>query len=179
MAGSLIDTITKHRFNFGPADPGGQRMVGVMGLITLRNAQADLTGGVTTNGSPIITGLTTTAYWRVGDYIIADKGFPTANIKIIAVAATTLTLDTNATSSETTVTVTQAAVQVLDLSDMIPALEKIIMDPNGGYVFDYDYTSKKFIVYVVNATPGAGDPLEALTTKDLGALTVKYIALGF
>jgi len=181
MAGTLIDTVTKHRFNFGPADPGGQRMVGVMGLITLRNAAANLTGGITTAGSPIVTGLTTTAYWRVGDYVTLDKGFPVApaSYKVIGVAATTLTLDTDADTSETAVTVVQAAIQKFDLSDMIPTLEKIIMDPNGGYVFDYDYTNKKFIVYGAWATHADEKPLEAITTKDLGALTVKYVALGF
>jgi len=31
----------------------------------------------------------------------------------------------------------------------------------------------------VNATPGAGDPLEALTGTDIGALTINYIAWGY
>lgn len=181
MAGTLLDTITKRKFNFGPADPGGKRMILMSGLITLRNEATALTGGITTAGSPIVTGLTTTSYWRVGDYVTLDKGFPVApaSYKILAVAATTLTLDTDADTSETAVTVTQGAIQKIDLSDDIPTLEEIFMHPNGGYIFDYDFTNKKLIVYVVNATPGAGDPLEAITNKALGALTIRYFALGY
>jgi len=181
MAGTLLDTITKRKFNFGPADPGGKRMVLMSGAITLRNAVANLTGGVTTVGSPIITGLTTTSNWRVGDYVTVDKGLPVAPAcyKILAVAATTLTLDTDAVTSETAVTVVQAAIQKIDLSSDIPTLEGIVLSPSGGYVFDYTYTTKKFIVYGAWATHADEKPLEPITTKDIGALVVQYLAWGY
>lgn len=181
MAGTLVDTITKHKFPRAVFDEGGNPHIFMTGIITLRNAAANLTGGITTAGSPIITGLTTTSSWRVGDYVTVDKGLPAtpACYKILAVAATTLTIDTNAATSETAVTVVQAAIQKLDLSEEIPILEGINLSPNGGYVFDYDHTNKKFIVYGAWATHGDEKPLEPITTKDIGALVVYYLAWGY
>jgi len=188
MAGTLVDTITKRKFNFGPADPGGMRMVLMSGVITLKNAVADLAGqGVTAIGSPIITGLPALTGFEVGDYVKVSLGFPsaTAAYKILAktdvVVANdaTLTLDTDATTVQTLAVVSQADLQVLDLREDIPALEGIKIDSNGGYVFDYDYTNRKFIVYGAEATPGAKKPHEAVTAKDLGALTPHYLAWGY
>ena len=181
MAGTLVDTITKIKFPRAVFDEGGTPRISMTGVITLRNAAANLTGGITTAGSPIVTGLTTTSNWRVGDYVTVDKGLPVAPAcyKVLAVGATTLTLDTNAVTSETAVTVVQAAIQKLDLSDHIPTLEGIVLNPNGGYVIDYDYTNKKFIVYGAWATHGDEKPLEAMTTKDIGALVIRYFAWGY
>lgn len=188
MAGTLVDTITKHKFSRAMFDEGGNPHVFMTGIITLKNAVADLAAqGVTAIGSPIITGLPALTGYEVGDYVKVSLGFPsaTAAYKILAktdvVTANdaTLTLDTNATSVQTAAVVSQADLQVLDLREEIPTVQGIIMNPNGGYVFDYDYTNRKFIVYVVNATPGAGDPLEALTGTDIGALTINYIAWGY
>ena len=181
MAGTLVDTITKIKFPRAMFDEGGTPRICMTGVITLRNAAANLTGGITTAGSPIITGLTTTSNWRVGDYVTVDKGLPVAPAcyKILAVGATTLTLDTNADTSETAVTVVQAAIHKLDLSDHIPTLEWINLTPGGGYIFDYDHTNKKFIVYGAEASAGDEKPHEPITTKDLGAVVVRYFAVGY
>jgi len=188
MAGTLVDKITKHKFNRAFFDEGGTPHICMTGIITLKDAVADLAAqGVTEVGSPIITGLPALTGYEVGDYVKVSLGFPSAvaaykilaKTDVVVADDATLTLDTNATSVTAAAVVSQADLQVLDLSKDIPTLEGIVMNPNGGYVFDYDYTNKKFIVYVVNATPGAGDPLEALTASDIGALTINYIAWGY
>jgi len=180
MPGTLVDTITKHKFSRAMFDEGGTPHVFMTGVITLRDAVADITASTnTTIGSPIITYAATTGF-EVGDYVTLSLGFPSAvtPYKIIAKTATTLTVNVNATSAAQPVT-SQIDVQVIDLRQEIPTVQGIIMNPNGGYVFDYDYTNRKFIVYALAATPGDGDPLTAVTTTALGVLTINYIAWGY
>lgn len=180
MAGTLVDTITKHKFSRAMFDEGGTPHIEMTGIITLKDATANLTDGVTVKDSPIVTFAATTGF-EVGDYVTLDKGFPSTTdaYKIIAKSATTLTLDTDATSAETAVTVSMIDIQMLDLREDIPTLQGIVMNPNGGYLFDYDYTNRKFIVYGQATTPTAGNPLDAVTSKDLGALTIHYKAWGY
>jgi len=188
MAGTLINKITKHKYSSGPSDEGGDRLKVMTGLITLKNAVADLAAqGVTAIDSPIITGLPDLAGYEVGDYVKVSLGFPSATAAYKILAKTdvvvaddaTLTLDTDATSVQTAAVVSQADLQVLDLSEDFPTLEGIVMNPNGGYVFDYDYTNKKFIAYAMTTTPADKDPLVAVTAKDLGVLTIHYMAWGY
>ena len=184
MAGTLVNTITKHKYSLGPSSEGGDRLKVMTGIITLKNAVADLAAqGVTAIGSPIITGLPTLTGFEVGDYVKVSLGFPsaTAAYKILAKTAATLTLDTDATSVQTAAVVSQADLQVLDLSDDFPTLEGINMNPNGGYLFDYVYATKKFIVYgqATDAAHTAKDPFIAITAKDLGVLVIRYMAWGY
>jgi hypothetical protein len=68
------------------------------------SASTDSTGN-TTNGSPIITGMTDTSDFNLGEYVTVSAGFATGPHKIIAITSTTITIDVNATSSRTNVTV--------------------------------------------------------------------------
>lgn len=180
MPGTLVDTITKHKFSRAMFDEGGTPHVFMTGIITLRDATANLTSGATTVGLATVTVASTTGF-RVGDYVTVSLGFPstTTPYKILTVTATVLTLDTLATSDQTAAVVSMIDVQVLDLREEIPTVQGIVMNPSGGYVFDYDYTNRKFIVYAMKTTPAAKDPLVAVTGKALGVLTIHYIAWGY
>jgi hypothetical protein len=71
---------------------------------------ADATGDPD-GSTALITGLTDTSDFNVGDRVTVSAGFPSATdgYKITALAATTMTLDTLSTSAETDVTITQLA----------------------------------------------------------------------
>lgn len=181
MAGTLVDTITKHKFSRAMFDEGGTPHIMMTGIITLKDAATDLTDGETEEDSAIITFAATTGF-EVGDYVTVDKGLPVAPAcyKIIAKSALTLTLDTKADTAETGITVSMIDIQMLDLSEDIPTLQGIIMNPNSGYVFDYTYATKKFVVYqVANVEAGVSTPLEAVTGEALGTLAIHYIAWGY
>jgi hypothetical protein len=58
--------------------------------------------GTSTNGSPIITGLTNTTKVLVGDYVSPSAGFATTGpYRVIAKTSTTITLDTNSNGNNT------------------------------------------------------------------------------
>lgn len=68
---------------------------------------SDITGD--TDGSTgVITGMTDTSDFSVGDYAASSDGFPASNVayRITAVTATTITIDINSDSAENNVTVT-------------------------------------------------------------------------
>jgi len=135
MAGTLVNTVTKHKYSLGPSSEGGDRLKVMTGLITLKDAEADLAAqGVTAIDSPIITGLPDLAGFEVGDYVKVSLGFPSATAAYKILAKTdvvtaddaTLTLDTNATSVQTAAVVSQADLQVLDLSEDLPLLKELL-----------------------------------------------------
>jgi len=68
-------------------------------------------------------------------------------------------------------------VQILDLSEDIPNLEKVVMEPTTGYVFGYDYSGKKLIVYVQDSLSNGA--LSATTAVSLSGVTIPYIAWGY
>lgn len=56
-------------------------------------------------------------------------------------------------------------------------LDHVTIEPKGGYVFEYDYTNSKVIVYVEEAVAAGGPLVEA--SGDLATLTgVKVRAVG-
>jgi hypothetical protein len=62
--------------------------------------------GVTTTGSPTITGLSNIYGMEIGSYVTVDIGFPTTGpYKILRRTTTTVTINENANSSQTGVTV--------------------------------------------------------------------------
>lgn len=67
------------------------------------------TGGITSIGSGIITGLTTATDINVGDWVTISAGFNTQRFRVSANAAAQITVLGSATSSETGVTVTVVA----------------------------------------------------------------------
>lgn len=180
MAGTIVDTITKKKFPRAMVGEGGDPQFLMTGVITLRNAAAALAGqGVTVVGSPIITGLPSLTNYRVGDYVTVSLGFPstTVHYEILAKTSDTLTLDTDAITVQTAAVVA-LPVNALPLNKDFGTLEGIVLSPASGYVFDYDYSTRLFIVYGAWATHADEKPLESITAKDLGALVVRYIAWG-
>lgn len=63
--------------------------------------------GDTDGSTAVITGMTDTSDFRLGQFVTVSAGFPSASdpYKIIALTSTTMTLDTASTSSQTNVTV--------------------------------------------------------------------------
>ncbi len=87
--------------------------------------------------------------------------------------------------NETTATVTIAFDSSYDSGgeSLTPAnlglgvITHVTIEPKGGYVFEYDYTNKKVIVYVEEAVAAGGPLVEA--SGDLATLTgVKVRAIG-
>lgn len=69
----------------------------------------------------------------------------------------------------------------LDLSGDFKDLLFVHIEPKSGYIFEYDYTSKKVLAYWNDADAGADAALiEVADTTDLSALTgVRVLARGY
>ena len=58
-------------------------------------------------------------------------------------------------------------------------LDHITITSKGGYVFEYDYTNSKVLVYVEEAVAAGGPLLEVADTTNLATVTgVKFRAVG-
>lgn len=60
------------------------------------------------------------------------------------------------------------------------ALDVILIEPSGGYTFEYDHTNQKILVrYGDNNNAADGPLIEVPNATDLSALTdVRYVAFG-
>lgn len=64
----------------------------------------------------------------------------------------------------------------LDLSKQLPTkVHVVLLDGNGGYVGQYDYTNKKVLVYEAGAD---GAPLDEVTSGDLSSINMRFMAIG-
>lgn len=58
-------------------------------------------------------------------------------------------------------------------------VDDVIIPPKGGFIFEYDYTNQKVLVYVEEAVAAGGPLLEVANATDLSTLTgVRVIAVG-
>ena len=64
-----------------------------------------------------------------------------------------------------------------DISDDIPNLEGIIIQGDGGFPVQYDYSGRAIEVYVQDS--GSDSALTAASGTDLGALVFRYFAWGY
>jgi hypothetical protein len=59
-------------------------------------------------------------------------------------------------------------------------IEMMIIEPNGGYVFEYDATNSKIKAFWVDTTTDGAPLAEVVDTTDLSGVTgVKCLAIGY
>ncbi len=59
------------------------------------------------------------------------------------------------------------------------SITSVRIHPTGGYVFEYDYTNKKVLVYVEEAVAAGGPLLELADTTDIATIAPRFSALGY
>ena len=70
--------------------------------------------------------------------------------------------------------------EAFDLSGKFATLTMVLIEPNSGYVFTYDYTNKKVIAYWVD-NDGSADSamIQVANTTDLSGITAaRFVAFG-
>lgn len=69
--------------------------------------------------------------------------------------------------------------EALSIADLDLGAEPVLVliPPKSGYIFEYDYTNHKVLVYVEEAVAAGGPLLEVANTTDLSAITgVRVVA---
>lgn len=90
--------------------------------------------GVSTSGSPVVTGLTGHAF-KEGDVVTVDKGFASASQTVISVTATTVTVGNNSNASTTVLTMglTSSVGEPIDCRGFnLFSIECIVSDITAG-----------------------------------------------